>query len=198
MQNLPPILQIHNLLLQLLALTLRGRFLTSNVLQLLLTELGDKVRTEQLERGVATSDQEVPNSLSVAVVDEAFTSDVVVGLENVVDLLDVVVGAQKQGFELFDQAVAVVAVDLRGIGFVAFLAAAGYVSAVMQPSYHYLIPVVETGSKVLVHCTGILSTFDLQEEFDMVKSTSVLCSQLFHENHHKLLANNPLRTDVLE
>jgi len=43
MQNLPSILQIHNLLLQLLALALRSRFLASNVLQLLLTELSDEV-----------------------------------------------------------------------------------------------------------------------------------------------------------
>jgi len=90
-QNLPSVLKIHNLLLQLLAFALRSRFLASNVLQLLLTKLGDEVRAEQLERGVTTGDQEVPNSLSVAVVDEALASDVVVGLENVVNLLNTVV-----------------------------------------------------------------------------------------------------------
>jgi len=75
----------------------------------------------------------VPHSLSVAVVDEAFTSDVVVGLENVVDLLDIVVRAKEQGFELLDEAVAVFgAVVIRGIALVALLAAVGYVSAVMQ------------------------------------------------------------------
>jgi len=65
----------------------------------------------------------VPDSLSVAIVDETLASNVVVRLQDVVDLLDVIVRAQEQSFELLDEAVAVRVGVVGSAALVALLAA---------------------------------------------------------------------------
>lgn len=93
MQDSSAILKVLNSLQQFLAFALCGLFLAGDVIQLLLCESSDKSRVEQLERRAFARDQEVTDRLIRAVVDKAQARDVIVGLQNVVNLLDVVVRA---------------------------------------------------------------------------------------------------------
>lgn len=97
-QNRLRLRQRSNLLQHPRTLSLHPRRLARDMLQLLWPQLTHKDRGEELEGRVWAVDEEVVGGLLDDVVDETFARDLVVGAEDVVDVLhDVVCGAHVVG-----------------------------------------------------------------------------------------------------